>query len=185
MAVKSLSFGTQSIAVEVPAGKLVSGMRAPQARPLDDVREAVAGALERPLEFPTLRRALTPDDHLVVLVQEAMNALGEALEAILLHLQSAGVKPEQVTVLVPPRNAGMDVNWPERLPSGVQGFRVEEHQSSPDHIAYLASTETGRRIYLNRTLVDADQLIILGAARFNPIFGVSSGLADLFPTFSD
>src|SRR5688572_32420186 len=127
MAVKSLSFGTQSIAVEVPAGKLVSGMRAPQARPLDDVREAVAGALEQPLEFPTLRRALTPDDHLVVLIQEEMNALSEALEAILLHLQSAGVKPAQVTVLVPPRSAGQEINWAEQLPAGVQGFQVEEH----------------------------------------------------------
>lgn len=185
MATKTLHFGSLSIALDVPAGKLLSGTREPLAAPLPDVRAAVADALETPLEFPALRRALTPDDHLAILVQEEMSSLGEALEAILLHVRSAGVKPEQVTVLVPPRSAGVDTTWSSVLPAGVQGFRVEEHQSSADHLAYLASTEAGRRVYLNRTLVDADQLIILGPARFDPLFVVSSGLADLFPTFSD
>jgi nickel-dependent lactate racemase len=185
MTVKSLSFGSQSVAVEVPAGKLVSGTRAVLAPPLEDVRSAVAAALEQPRDFPTLRQALTPDDHLVVLVQEEMNALTDALEAILRHVQSAGIKSEQVTVLVPPRSAGLEADWVKVLPADVLGFQVEEHQTTLDHLAYLASTDAGRRIYLNRTLVDADQLIILGAARFDPVFGVSSGLADLFPTFSD
>jgi len=182
---KKLQLGSRSVSIEISAGKHVIGTRSPLAAPVVDVRDSVALALETPLDFPTLRRALTPDDHLAILVQEEMSGLAAALESILRHVQSAGIRLENVTLLVPPRVPGMDTTWLSLLPPDVQCLRVEEHQTGADHLAYLASTQVGRRIYLNRTLVDADQLIILGAARFDPLFGVASGLADLFPAFSD
>ena len=53
------------------------------------------------------------------------------------------------------------------------------------NLANLASTKAGRRVYLNRSLVDADQLIVVGRFHYDPMLGYAGGLSDLFPALSD
>src|SRR5262249_4033898 len=45
--------------------------------------------------------------------------------------------------------------------------------------------KAGRRIYLNRTLVDADQIVVVSRVAFDPVMGYTGGLSDLFPPLSD
>src|SRR5262249_35710945 len=52
-------------------------------------------------------------------------------------------------------------------------------------LSYLASTRRGRRIYLNRSLADADQTIVLAGNRYDPQFGEADGTCLLFPGLSD
>jgi nickel-dependent lactate racemase len=191
---RSVRIGSQVITLDIPPEKLSAGRTKSNGQPLADVQATVGKCLESPQGFPALRQALTPDDHVVILIQEDMNSLPAVLQAILRHIFLTGIKTENVTLLVPPRavaqhqrfeNEVRSPAWFTGLGSEFQACRIEEHRDDQSRIAYLASTKAGRRIYLNRTLVDADQVIILGPVRFDPIFGVASGLADLFPMFSD
>jgi nickel-dependent lactate racemase len=193
MPARSFLIGSQFLTLDVPSAKVDNGQRQTSSS-IADLPQGVAKGLEKPLDFPALRSALTPDDHVAILVQEDMNGLSAILQALLLHLFSAEVKPENITLLFPPRLHSQlskpDSDhpmppWLAQLPSEFQACRIEEHHHESSHMSYLASTPKGRRIYLNRTLVDADQVIILGPVRFDPFFGVACGLADLFPTFSD
>ncbi len=52
-------------------------------------------------------------------------------------------------------------------------------------LAYLASTRKGRRVYLNRTVVDADQSIVIAGCRYDSTFGRFNGACAIFPTLSD
>lgn len=185
MSVTILDLGSQKVELKIPPGKLVQppGGHVPTA--LGDLRLAVAASLEAPIEFPELRRALTPDDHLAIVLHEDIHGLAVVLQAVLEHVLSAGIQISQVAVVVPPRTLGMQVDWLEQLPEELRGFQLEEHVPATSKLAYLANTKDGRRIYLNRLIVDADQVIIIGKVRFDPIHGVASGLADVFPTFSD
>ncbi|HQR08051.1 MAG TPA: lactate racemase domain-containing protein [Gemmatales bacterium] len=180
-----LHIGSQKLDLKLSDGKLVQGRREATPSRLGDVRLATAACLETPTEFPALRLALTPDDHLTIIVHEQMNGLVEVLETVLKHVQTAGVQMNQITLLLPAEQPGVPRTWPEQLPADCQGFKLQEHQFDQSKLAYLASTQGGRRIYLNRHIVDADQLIIIGNVRFDPVYGVASGLADLYPAFSD
>lgn len=180
-----LQIGSQKLELKLPDGKLVQGRRESMPSRLGDIRLATAASLEAPTEFPALRLALTPDDHLAILIHEQMNGLVEVLETVLRHVHSAGLQMSQITVLVQALQSGMTRTWPEQLSEEVRGFKIEEHQFDQTKLAYLASTQAGRRIYLNRHIVDADQIIIIGNVRFDPVYGVACGLADLFPAFSD
>src|SRR5438105_1383474 len=51
--------------------------------------------------------------------------------------------------------------------------------------ANLATTRHGRRLYLNRTLVDADQAVVLASRRYDPRRGAVGSDTALFPTFGD
>jgi hypothetical protein len=58
----SIPCGLEQIYIEVAESNLVGVRRAPLSAPLPDPAGAVRDALENPMGFPALRRALTPDD---------------------------------------------------------------------------------------------------------------------------
>ncbi len=134
--------------------------------------------------FPRLRRALTPDDHIAIVVDEELPRLAELLVPLLEHVHSAGVAPESMTLLCPPSSSRQA--WIEDLPDAFQDVHVEV--SDPDdrrRMAYLAATHKGKRLYLNRTLVEADQVVVLSGRRYDPLLGYSGAEGSLYPALSD
>src|SRR5262245_35344160 len=150
-----IGYGRERLELDVPAERLVGTHRHPPAPLLPDPAEAVRRALEEPLGFPALRRALTPDDHVAVVVDERLAGLASLVAPVLEHLASAGVRPEAVTLLCPAPAASQP--WVEELPDDFQDVRVEVHDPADrKRLSYLATTRGRRRVYLNRTAVDAD-----------------------------
>jgi len=168
---------------DIADSKVVRGDRAPGTSKLNDPASALCAALDAPWQFPPLRRALTPDDQLAVVIDDRLPMLARLAPALLNYLSEAGVNPEAITLVSP---HGSRQEWVNDLPVSLQDVRTEIHDPADRrHLSYLASTRKGRRIYLNRTLVDADQTIVLAGSRYDPLFGRRGGAAELFPQFSD
>jgi len=179
-----IACGSRHLDVDVPADNLIAVRRQPQAQRLTDPAGAVRGALEQPDNFPPLRRALTPDDHIAVVVDESIAALAELLPPILDHLQAAHIEPEAITLVCPASSSQQP--WIDELPDAFQDVRVEVHQPGDrKRLAYLATTKQGRRIYLNRTVVDADQLVVLTRRSYDCLLGYAGGEGAIFPGLAD
>ena len=89
-----------------------------------------------------------------------------------------------MTLLCQPPSTGQA--WIDELPEEFEGVRVEMHDPGErSHLAYLATTRHGRRIYLNRTAVDADQLVVLSRVTWDPLLGIHAGEGEIFPNLSD
>lgn len=178
-----LPIGSESWRVAVPDAKLVAASRADAVALPFGLRERVRDALEKPYGFEALRRALTPDDRVAVVVDESLPNVAEGIAAILDHLASAGIAMEAVTLLAPPGAIG---SWIDGLPDECADVKTEVHD--PDDrkkLAYLAATKSGRRIYLNRTLVESDFAVVIGGRKFDPVYGLSGAEELLFPLLSD
>jgi nickel-dependent lactate racemase len=144
----------------------------------------VRAALEHPVDFPALRRALTPDDRVVVVVDEQLPHLVELLVPLLEHIVAAGVAPEALTLVCPPSASGQ--RWAESLPESLEEVRMEEADPADrGRLSYLATMRQGRRLYLSRTVVDADQVVVLSGCRYDPLLGYSGAEAALYPALSD
>src|SRR5437870_5234569 len=65
-----LAWGRQSSGFDIPDEDMVATRRGAAVTPVSDVPGAVRRAVEEPLHFPALRRALTPDDHIAIAVDE-------------------------------------------------------------------------------------------------------------------
>jgi nickel-dependent lactate racemase len=179
----TVDYGRSRIELEADASRVVGGAR-PADPDLADPAAAVRAALEAPFEYPPLRRALTPDDTVTVIVDEQLPGLAQLLIPVLEHLASAGVTAESVTLLVPPSTGGQP--WINDLPDEFQEARVEVHDPTDrKRLRYLATTRGGRRLYLSKRVVDADQLVVLSGRRFDPVFGISGAEGAIFPAFSD
>lgn len=127
-------------------------------------RDLVKSALESPVNFEPLRRALTPDDHVCLVLDERLPHLGAIIAGILDHLVSAGIDPDAVTLLSP--SPGGSQEWIDALPDEFADVKTEVHHADDRHtLAYVATTKAGERLYLNRTAAQADFLIAVSAHR--------------------
>ena len=158
---------------------VVTGRRAAIAPDLPDPARALRQALEHPHQFPPLRRAILPDDLIAVVVDERLPRAGELLVALLEYVVDAGVAPDAITLISAPGSAQA---WIDDLPDALQDVRAEVHDPTDrKRLSYVASTRKGRRIYLNRTLMDAGQTIFLGGCRYDPLLGHADAASLLFP----
>jgi nickel-dependent lactate racemase len=178
-----IAYGREHLELEVEESRLVSSRRQPAAPPLADPLAAVAAALEEPLGFPALRRALTPDDHVAVIVDDQLPQLPRLLTPILEHITGAHVRPEAITLLCASSSSQA---WVDELPDEFQEVRLEVHDpANRKRLSYLATTRHGHRIYMNRTLVDADQSVVLTRRGYDPVLGYAGGEGALYPALGD
>jgi nickel-dependent lactate racemase len=178
----SIGYGNEQAEYEVADGNFVIPRRQPKAPPLTDIGQAVRDGLEKPIGFPALRKALTPDDHVVIVVDGHLPHMDEMLTAIVDYLIQARIPLAAITLLY---SMSADFGNNGSLP-GHPEVRVEIHDpSNRKKLSYLATTRGGRRLYLNRTAVDADQLIVLAGRAYDPLLGYSGTVGALFPALSD
>jgi nickel-dependent lactate racemase len=180
----SIDYGRERLTVDVAAERLLALSRPAPSASVADAAAAVRDALEAPLRYPPLRRALTPDDHVTVIVDERLPGLPELVTAVIDHITSADVAPEAVTLLCPPSPSRQE--WVSDLPERLESVQVATHAATDrKQLAYLATTRKGRRVYLNRAVVDADQLVILTDLRFDLQMGHAGAAGAVFPAMSD
>lgn len=149
---------------------------------------AVRRAMEQPLEFPELHRAFVADDHVAVVVDPDTPCADFIVAELWRSLSRAGVAPENVTLIQP-------ATWrvpPQHDPRGLipvdcrQRISLQRHDPT-DHgsCAYLASTASGERVYLARALTEADVVLTIGPAEYDPVLGVRGTVSSLYPGLSD
>ena len=179
-----IAWGHQHAELEVLDKNLVPFHRAAIAAPLVDPVRVMRDALQNPLDYPPLWRALTPDDHIAVAVDEGMPRFAELLVVLLEHVSQAGVQPDAVTLLCMPPSSGQP--WIDDLADEFQDVRIEVHQPADRRkLAYLATTKQGHRVYLNRTAVDADQLVVLTRRGYDPLVGYAGAESAMYPGLGD
>src|ERR1043166_7783716 len=170
MQMHTIVWGRHTLNLDI--ANIISAARAPVAPDLADPAAAVRESLEHPHDYPALLLALTPDDHVAIVVDEGIPHLAWLLVPVLEHIKSAHVKPEAITLVCPPPSTGQP--WLDELPDEFEDIQVEVHQPSDrKKLAYLATTKHERRVYLNRTSVDADQLVLLTRRGDDPLTGYS------------
>jgi nickel-dependent lactate racemase len=180
-----LAVGSGVWAVTIPADKRVPLVRGDTSAPAAGHVELLRAALDQTVGLNApLRYAVTPDDHAVVVVDESLPHVGELVGELLAHLGQGGVKPASVTLLVPPPSGSQ--LWIDDLPDEFGDVHVEVHDPADvKKLAYLGTTKAGRRVYLNRSLVEAEFVVVLSGRKFDRTTGYAGAEASLFPVLSD
>src|SRR6267143_4622873 len=117
-----IDYGLEHLEIDVPDERLVQVRRQALPSRLADPVGAIRDALERPLGFPALRQALTPDDHVAVVVDEHLLQFPEFITPVLEHIVSARVGPESISIVCP---AGTAPGWDSELPDLLRKVRIE------------------------------------------------------------
>jgi len=178
-----VEYGRQAMELQIADRALVPSHIAANPDSVDPTT-AMRQALEAPFQFPPLYRILTPDDRVAILVDERLPQLPLLLTALLRQVLRAGVDTSQITLLCSPSSAGQP--WLEELPEDLEEVHCEVHDpKTRNKLAYVANLRRGRQLYLNRTLVDAGQTIVLTSRRYDLVTGMAGTEAVLYPALGD
>lgn len=181
-----LNYGQQGrFECAIPRDQLIGVHSAPE--PLTDLHGALQQALEDPIEFPPLARAVVPGDHVVLALDRHTPQAAALIAAVYEILSTQGIQPADILILQPTALAGPQVTDPRTLlPEAVRSvvqWRVHD-ATDPAQQAYLATTANGERIYLDREVVHADFVMSIGQIGFDPVLGYRGTNTVLYPGLS-
>ncbi|MFL5330597.1 MAG: lactate racemase domain-containing protein [Gemmataceae bacterium] len=172
----TVAYGRKTLVLTIPEDRLVPMRRAAEPEAAPDAPALFSSAVGVPTRFPALHLALTPDDHVAVVV-DRWTGLDDAIVSIAEQLREAGVQDDNVTFVGP-----ADRDQPETF----HGFKTERHDpDDQQHRSYVATTKHGRRVYLNRTVADADQVVVLSETHYDSETGTAGGPLTIFPGMAD
>lgn len=177
---------TGRIRLEMLKRQLISHHVAPAG--MTNPEEEIRQALEAPLDFPELEQIFVPGDRATIVVDLDTPEADQIFLALWQKMEQAGVSPEDVRILQPAvwkPVAGID---PRRaLPRELQErFQLTRHDPTEEgSCAYLASTAGSERVYMSRHVIDADVVVVIGPAEFDPILGMRGTVSSLYPGLSD
>ncbi len=181
-----------SLQIDLPEEALVANCVAPAGMDDADTLTCAQKALQEPLDFPPLRRATVPGDHVVVALGPSVPQVADVVAAIVPELISGGASAENITILCEPvRSDAVGHDPRQQLPTEWrEAVQIVAHDPAhQESLSYLAADAQDAPIYLNRLLCDADLVVPVGCLHVEDSVGHNgkSGIWNdtLYPTFSD
>ena len=181
----TLPYGRTGLELELPDS--VHVIRGPSETPLDEPAEAVARALETPIDSSPLRSLVRPDHRVAVVHSDITRATPNALllPPLLAALERAGVNDANITLI---NATGMHrVQTDEEL-SAMLGEAVARRYRRVQHdardasmLARVGRTSSGNDLAVNRAWVEADFRIATGFIEPHFFAGYSGGPKAVLP----
>ena len=183
-----LRYGTRTGELRIADEQLCGHFQGPLASSELTTEQLVKAAIEKPYEAPPIHLACTPDDHIaIVLDADLTNAamiVAPIVESLCSHV---GINAEQISIVhAASSHQGNIDDLIDALPDEVADLQVVEHRADDaTSVSYLASTASGRRIYLSRPVIDADFFFVISEVCFDSLTGRRGPSSGLFPTMSN
>ena len=170
----AVDFQDERLEFEVDDERVIAHRSSPDRTASADAGHLTLGAIESPRDYPPLLQAVVPGDRVALPVDPSLPDLTEVLAAVVGVLRRAEV--DSITVV-------STIQAPPSLPDGV-AWEVHDPDDRPG-MAYLSATSDGQRVYLNRTLTDADIVIPIGTLGYDSTLGYRGPWSVIYPGLSD
>lgn len=188
MGTRHLAFGRrQELGLELTAEQHVVWQQFSTEGAQRDIMSGTRSALATgTADAPKLEHYVVAGDRIVLTLEPGMAGAGRCAAAVVASLLEHGMRAADISILQTQTGARDRTTARELRARIVSEVRIEEHAPRErNRLAYLASTQSGRRIYANRSLCDADVVVPLGGVKpVSPLYPyhVHSGW---YPRFCD
>jgi nickel-dependent lactate racemase len=176
-----IPFGQAHLDFELPSGTKADIAVSNAAEPLENLGEAIAGALSAPINAPPLKEMAKRGSRVCIVFTDITRKSPDHLlvPAILDDLETAGVRNEDVVLL-----CGTGMHRPstpqEKMiklgQSVVERYRVVDNDpQNPAALVELGVTDSGIPLSVNRLAYESDLLIATGIVEPHQYAGYSGG----------
>lgn len=148
---------------------------------------ALDAALDSPINSPVVEEIVKPGSNVVIVVPDATRAAGveRIVSLYLRRLTALGLTNKQISMLVGGGIHRPPTQFEIQTIAGVeaaQEFPIYPHDAN-DHstLVALGTTSRGTPVELNRRLVDADYVLVVGGITFHYFAGFSGGRKAILP----
>ncbi len=184
----SLRYGKTVQHAEVPSESLLGEINGHDRPGLTDLPAAYRQALEHPVDCPPLRELVRPGYRVTIAVSDITRAWqrnAETLPLLLDYLNEAGVRDEDVTVVIAvgAHRQNTEAEFKELCsPTVCHRVRVVNHDCYDEaNQVYLGKTSRNTEVFLNRHFVDCDLSILTGGVIYHYMMGYGGGRKSVLP----
>lgn len=183
----SIPFGKEVQHIELPEDHLLYDLHGSTAAVVTEEAAAVRRALRQPIESQPLRDIVKAGDTVAIVVSDITRLVHtEAmLPVIVAELNEAGVRDEQITVIVAQGTHRAHTPEEDAIVCGadmVRRLRIVQHDCrNKEKLSYVGTTSFGNDVYINTDALQADKLILTGAVSFHPMAGYGGGRKAVLP----
>jgi len=133
-----------------------------------EIPQAVAQAMENPIDFPPINQALVPGDRVAIAVQDNLPHAPSVVESIVDWIIQQQLDDLRISVILPSGRQvqaetlieSLKQKYPEYLQEDDPRCSVVCHDpDNQQNLEYIAASEQAEPIYLHRDLVEADFVI--------------------------
>ncbi len=153
-----------------------------------EIASTVRSGLSQPLDFPPLNTALVDGDRVVLAMDRGLCEAASIVAGVWPVLAECQIRPQDVLILQPAgwKSSAQQADPRHLLPEAARdAVRWETHDPTKEgSCGYLATSADGERIYLARGLLDADFVLPITLASFDPLQGTRSPMSVLYPGLS-
>jgi nickel-dependent lactate racemase len=167
----------------MPPERVLGVWNGPRGVSSDALAQKLKAVLRSPIAYPRLAEAVVPGDRVVLALDPAAQQWPLVVRGLVDELATGSVGPELVRAVT-----RRPLSEAERDDAAIiEGMLWTTHDlSEREHLAYLATTKSGRRVYLNRHLVEADVVVAIGPMGYDeagretaPSDVIDPGLSDV------
>jgi nickel-dependent lactate racemase len=191
MSEERISFGEKVLHFDFPSSWEKKTLLPHPSPSTDHPNEAIAHALQKPIQSPPLHERVRPGQKVAILVSDITRLWVRTdlfLPSILQVLNRSGVKNEDILLIVATgshrdnsqeeirRIVGEEVSQKIRV--------INHHGREAEELTYLGRTPLGTEVRLNRFAVESDLTIVTGGIIFHTLSGFSGGRKGILPGIS-
>ncbi|HWR40996.1 MAG TPA: nickel-dependent lactate racemase [Patescibacteria group bacterium] len=187
----TLRYGTGDMSFSIPQEQLIQEIVGREYPALTDVPAALRAALERPMDAPPLKELVKPGEKVAITVSDITRAWQQMpviLPEILDTLNAAGVKDEDVTILIAVggHRQNTAAEFIQLCGEAVcRRVRVLNHDAwDTENMVYLGKTSRGTEVSVNRIVAEADRVILTGGIIYHYMVGYGGGRKSIVPGIS-
>jgi nickel-dependent lactate racemase len=184
MSIIELSYGHNTVTVDIPADNLMGIYTTTATAEQADEGTVLQTALDNPIGSSRLRTIIKPGEKVVIITSDMTRPCpsDKMLPPVLAELNAAGVQDADVTVVA---SLGLHRPMTETELEAMVGTevfgRVRVINSDPKEIVNLGTTSHGTPVEIFRPVVEADRRICLGNLELHYFAGYSGGAKAILP----
>jgi lactate racemase len=177
----TLPYGNETVEVRIPGENLIGVYSPNELEPVADVRNEIVRAIGNPIGSRPLRDVVRGSSRVVILTDDntRLTPVDEILPPVLDEMNAAGVKDDQVTVVIAlgTHRFMTDAEIVEKFGDEVvKRVAIKNHDyKNPQGLVDLGTTPNGTRVWVNRDVYEADFTLGIGSIVPHHIPGFAGG----------
>jgi nickel-dependent lactate racemase len=142
--------------------------------------------LQQPLNYPRLTDSFVEGDRVAITLDPAVPEVENIIAILYQELSRSGFNADMLSIVaVAEQLESLKSMSIQRNAALAEAAWIAHHPAEETELAYLAATQTGRPIYLQRVLCEADVVIPIGLAHATDSLAECGAHGAWFPTFSN
>ncbi|MDK2824493.1 MAG: lactate racemase [Clostridia bacterium] len=184
----TLKYGRGEVSFEIPEEQLLHVVLGSDYPALPDLKAAYKYALDHPIDAPPLKEIIKKGDKVAITVSDITRAWQKnnlTLPILIDTLNEAGVPDENITIIIAVggHRPNTESEFIELCSEEVcHRVKVVNHDAwDTENMVYYGKTSRGTEVWINKTVAEADKVILTGGIIYHYMVGYGGGRKSILP----